>query len=713
MRLRSDNRSSRFAFVCISAVAGYASVLLLGSGLRVVRAAEPSLTGQTGLVYMPDARIDPEGIWRFGISESDPYFAVWSSVSLFPRLEVSGRYTTIDGVPGFTDAPELGDYRDKAFDAKLIAIAETRFWPALALGAQDYVGTQLFSAQYLVLSKRFGEVDVTIGSGRDRIDGVFGGLRYTPAPFPRWHFTVEYDANNYRQDFRADLSGVDRRTGGATYAIGYRADWWGAQLSTQDGHTAGNVYVSVPLMEREFVPKVDEPPPYTSVTARAPSVEWREDRRYSVALLRALRAQGYTDVRVRLADDALQLSIGHDRISLASRAVGRAARTALRLGPSDLRRLEISYSENGQPILTYTFNDIALLERYFGRTASRDALAASVDVRFASSELARQLRHSRILALDEKEKGAPTVSEENDRFMVANRRPDLWRGFSVLPFNVRIFFNDPGEPVRYDTFVAALYDRPLGKGWFVDGAARFTLFENVSDIRQPSNSLLPHVRSDIGDYRREGDRLRLNALLLNKYALLHERAYGRFSLGYYEEMFAGAGGQVLLLPQRGDWALDLAVDALRQREPGEAFGFRDYSVVTALASLHYRFPRSGVTVTGRAGRFLAKDEGVRLEFKRRFRSGVEIGAWYSWTNEKDVTSPGTPDDPYRDKGLFVSIPLNSMLTRDARQRANLALADYTRDVGQMVASPGDLYRLIERPLALDSGQHDPLSDFRR
>src|SRR5205085_6599448 len=85
-------------------------------------------------------------------------------------------------------------------------------------------------------------------------------------------------------------------------------------------------------------------------------------------------------------------------------------------------------------------------------------------------------------------------------------------------------------------------------------------------------------------------------------------------------------------PRQGNWAVDLAVDALRQRAPGDAFGFRDYSTVTALTSLHYRFPGSGVTATARAGRFLAKDEGVRFELSRRFRSGIEAGGWYTLTD---------------------------------------------------------------------------------
>jgi hypothetical protein len=178
-------------------------------------------------------------------------------------------------------------------------------------------------------------------------------------------------------------------------------------------------------------------------------------------------------------------------------------------------------------------------------------------------------------------------------------------------------------------------------------------------------------------------------------------------------MFAGTGGQVLYLPARGNWAFDVSVDWLRQREPGSSFGFRDYSVVTALGGIYYRFPSVGVTTTARFGKFLAKDDGVRFEFKRMFRSGVEVGAWYTVTNGNDVTGPGSLGDPYRDKGIFMSVPLASMLTQDTQQRASLSIVDFTRDVGQLVESPGDLYKLFERPLMLDSAAHTPLTDLLR
>ena len=100
------------------------------------------------------------------------------------------------------------------------------------------------------------------------------------------------------------------------------------------------------------------------------------------------------------------------------------------------------------------------------------------------------------------------------------------------------------------------------------------------------------------------------------------------------------------------WATDLAVDWVQQRDFEGWFGFQDYRTVTAIASLNYRMAE-GVTGTLRAGRFLAKDEGVRFELKRRFRSGWEVGAWYTITNGDDITSPGTPEKPYYDKGIFM------------------------------------------------------------
>lgn len=680
-----------------------------------VASAEPDTTGTTGLIYMPSAHIDEEGTLRFGLSNSDPYRSLWSSVSAFPWLELSAQYTRINGVPGFPGNSEFGAYKDKAFDAKLRLLSESRDTPDISIGAQDFTGTQLFKATYVAASKHFGDVDVTLGYGTDRIAGTFGGIRYNPSWNRNLGLVVEHDATDYHNDFNAALSGADRRTGGTTYALEYKFGWVGTQLSYQHGQVGANLYVSIPLMRREFIPKIQEPKPNAAITPEPAVEEWRRDTRYPIALARALDRQQFKDVHLAVDGGVLEASLTNTRIRLIGRAVGRAVRTMLLLGPTDVHEIRVTYTLNDLPILTYRFSDLEKLRRYLGGGATEEQLAQIVHVRFSSPEYAKRFRNDAILRFDRNPSAAPPAAPAIEAGRAVSLRPKggAFSDFDLVPFKLNLFFNDPSGAFHYDTYSLLNYRKRIGSGWYVKAAARVTLFEDVSDVTQPSNSLLPHVRSDIALYKREARRVTLNSLLLNKYAQLGERFYGRWSAGYYEEMFAGTGGQVLYLPPASDWAFDLTVDWLKQRAPGESFGFRDYSVVTALGGIHYRFPSVGVTTTARIGRFLAKDEGVRFEVKRRFRSGVEAGAWYTVTNGNDITGPGSPGAPYHDKGIFLSVPLASMLTRDTQERASLAIVDFTRDVGQMVVSPGDLYRLLERPLMLDSSEYTPLSEFTR
>lgn len=678
--------------------------------------AEASTTGQTGLINMPSARIEEDGTLRLGESLNDPYRAIWGSVTLLPWLELSGRYTRIDGVPGFPDNPDYGYYKDKSFDAKLRLLRESRYLPDVTIGAQDFTGTQIFKASYVALNKRVWDLDFTVGYGQDRINGAFGGVRYNPSWNPNLGLVVEYDANDYKNDFSAAQSGADQRHGGATYALEYKFGWIGTQVSYQHGSVGGNIYVSIPLMEKEYIPKIDEPKPYTQVPAQpAPPRETGESK-FALPLVKALEQQGFKNVRVGFDGKVLELSLTHTRISLIGRAVGRAARTALLLGPSTMQQINITYTLDDLPALTYRFENLATLRGYIRGEVSQQELEASVRIGYTSPEYARRFRDKAVLVIErDQEPGdklqtlfgeeGPIVSfKQEDRFL---------SNFEFIPFNLRFFFNDPTGAARYDTFALLNYNRHVGDGLFLNASVRFTLLENVSDVTTPSNSLLPHVRTDVATYFRERSWATVNSLLLNKYVQLGQGLYSRWSAGYYEEMFGGAGGQILFLPGAGNWATDLTVDWLRQRDPYADLSFTDYSVVTALLALHYRIPTVGITATARMGQFLAKDDGVRLELKRRFRSGIEIGAWYTWTNGDDITTPGSPGSPYHDKGVFLIVPLNSMLTKDTQATSSLSLAPWTRDVGQMVVSPGDLYDLFERRLVLNSGEITPLTDFTK
>jgi membrane-associated phospholipid phosphatase len=336
--------------------------------------------------------------------------------------------------------------------------------------------------------------------------------------------------------------------------------------------------------------------------------------------------------------------------------------------------------------------------------ASREMLAPYVAIEYAGVDQEKHVFEVLEAFQEPLPEGVVVAREGAD--IVSLRGENVAGGYLRVRPALSAFLNDPSGAFKFEVAGVAGWDRRLGERTFLQAEARLTLWENVSDVTQPSNSVLPHVRTDVAEYKRGSD-FKLTKLVLNRFYHPAARWYGRASAGVYEEMYSGFGGQLLYLPAEGRWALDVDANWVKQRDFDGWFGTRDYATVTALASLNYRMAQ-GVTGTLRAGRFLAKDEGVRAEVKRRFASGFEVGLWYTVTNGRDITSPGSPADPYYDKGIFMAMPLDTMLTRDTQASAGFALAPWTRDVGQMVASPADLYRMLERPV-LAMHQHDGLS----
>jgi membrane-associated phospholipid phosphatase len=686
-------------------------------GVAQAFAATPSVQGQSGYINMPNAWTEADGTLTTGYGYDSPYGSTWATVTLLPFLQVTGRYVSITGIPPFSSTdPEYGKgygrYKDKVVDLKLRLRDESDRLPAVSLGATDLLGTELFKGQYLVASKTFGaahNMEASIGYGNKRPQGVFAGVRWAPLSAPRWAFVAEYDANDYRKDARAQETGAARREKGAAVGIEYRWGWLGAQMAWHRDHYSANAYLTIPFSEREFIPKFAELKPFDPKDAppRVTIAEWQQDRRHAGALVAALARQDFKNIRVEADGPVLRLTLTNNRISNTGRAVGRAARTALAFAPEGTRAIQVTYSKLEQPITTYEFFDLPRLTDYLTGLASRDAFLQTVLVRYSTPADQLDDQQGLLAAVREENSGLVIqTGKDGNIVQVASEDREANR-FKVIP-KLGFFFNDPSGALRYDLAATANYDKRLGQGAYLNGAFRLNLFENISGVTQPSNSVLPHVRTDIAEYKR-GGRFKLNRLLLNQYLTLNERLYARTSAGFYEEMYRGLGGQMLYLPKDTRWAADLSVDALQQRGFKGWFDKREYRTVTALGALHYKLPYD-LTATVRAGRFLARDTGARLEFKRRFPSGVEIGAWYTKTNGKDITSPGTLANPYNDKGVFLSVPLNIMLPMDSQATAGLSLAPWTRDVGQTVTSPGDLYELFEQPRR-DMTTYDGLGNF--
>jgi hypothetical protein len=770
-------------------------------------AATPSLNGQSGYINTPSAAVEADGTFSIGYGYDSPYGQLWVTSTILPFVQVTGRYVSITGIPpfGLSDSEMAygagyGRYKDKVIDGKVQLWKEGDWLPSVALGSTDVFGTQLFKSYYGVATKTVGaqrNVELSLGYGTKRMDGAFAGMRWTPVSHPNWSMVAEYNSTDYKQDYQPQMSGAINRRKGPSVGLEYRWGWLGLQAARGRDNFSINAFVSIPFGEREYVPKIYEPPFFEDRhPITPPSIpEWREDPGYGADLVKALAAQDYQNIRLSLTGNTLNLTLTNNRIYDMGRAIGRAMRTALAFTPAGVNTIKVTYTKLDQPLTTYEFFDLPKLQDYLAGKIDRKAFNEVVLVRYPNKDdvisdeqqgwlaglldapdtkpvvaaapaqpvaaaapalavattvpaaaatpvapaaalataatpaatpvaaasaaaaapaatsaavaaPAKPLTASDVTGVEADGKLRVAVGHEGDAVQLTSVDRESNR-FKVAP-KLGFFFNDPSGAFRYSLSAAANYDRRVSEGLYLNTAASVSIIETVSGVKQPSNSNLPHVRTDVAKYLGES-RFALSRVLLNKYANPAERWYVRGSVGLYEDMYRGAGGQVLYLPKNTRWAADLSVDALQQRGYKRLFDSLDYKTVTAIASLHYKMPH-GITVTARAGRFLAKDNGVRMEFKRRFDSGIEVGAWYTHTNGNDITTPGTPSKPYQDRGVFLSIPLRTMLPLDSQNTMGFSLSPWTRDVGQMVASPGDLYDMVEKPRR-DMNSYDGLGNF--
>jgi len=667
--------------------------------------------GPTGLINMPDARFNPDGTLRFGMAYAPPYFDLSANATLLPWLETNLAVTRINGVLAFPSetrgfGPGYGSYKDKNAGFKIRLMAEENWWPAVAIGAQDPFGTSIFPKQFAAATKTLGDAQVTLGYGRKLIDGVFGGLRYSPSWAGSWSFVSEYDASDYKNFPFAEESHVSGRRRGFSNAIEYRLGWMSAAISNQRGVTGAAAYISIPLEQKEWIPKFAEPEPYAKVIPRPTLAQWERDASYRKRMYEALFRQDFKDVRIRMEPNVrLSLTLTNVRISQMSRAVGRAARTALLLAPLETTEIRVTYTTNGLPVATYEFSDLRKLNRYFNGLLARSELAESISIRYADPSSYSEKEKADLMAALEEPTQARVLYGGEGNYIGFKTQDTGFNVFQVRP-TLSSYVNGPNV-FQYSLSVLTTWDRELAERLFLSTGVNTILYENISQALGTNNSTLPHVRSDFGEYAK-GPAVRVDHLLLNRVFQPSERTYARLSGGWLEQMYGGVGGQWLYVERGAPWAFDLSVEAVKQRDFDGRFGFRDYQTVTALAAMHYRLPYQS-TFTVRTGRFLARDYGARFEIKRRFRIGMELGAWYTVTNVVD-TGIGNEGN-YRDKGVFVSIPFEGLLPADTRLTTGFSIAPWTRDPGQMVSSPVDLYQMLEKPLMLDMHDRGALARF--
>jgi membrane-associated phospholipid phosphatase len=125
------------------------------------------------------------------------------------------------------------------------------------------------------------------------------------------------------------------------------------------------------------------PEPYTRITPKPPAGTLEGGTSHEYRLMEALYRQDFRNIKVEYdGSRRLTVSLANDRIRPISRAVGRAARTALRLAPADAREIRIIYAERVAPAAIYDFFDLKRLERYFDGEIKRSDLSEYITVEY-------------------------------------------------------------------------------------------------------------------------------------------------------------------------------------------------------------------------------------------------------------------------------------------------------------------------------------------
>jgi len=203
--MKFQNKFSAFAF-CL---------FVFLSSPDYILSAQP-LAGTTGLLNTPSAEMQSDGIFLSGanylpdiLTRNDVFnyntLNYYVSVTFLPFIEASYRMILL------RDADKDIQNQDRSVALKARIFKEKKFLPSLAIGGNDIYttvtgGGQYFWTLYIAASKHFklGKNLLIASAGyappyfqNKDLNGVFGGISFSPSFLPEVNIIAEYDSRAY------------------------------------------------------------------------------------------------------------------------------------------------------------------------------------------------------------------------------------------------------------------------------------------------------------------------------------------------------------------------------------------------------------------------------------------------------------------------------------------------------------------------------------
>ena len=144
---------------------------------------------------------------------------------------------------------------------------------------------------------------------------------------------------------------------------------------------------------------------------------------------------------------------------------------------------------------------------------------------------------------------------------------------NVVSVKSRFQLFDPDDPARYQIFADLSSEYAISNHWAIKASFAVDIENNFDESqRQESNSTLPKVRSNVARYLADGDS-GLEKLIIEGRNTTGRSLHYRAVAGYFETMYAGAGGEVLYWPHKSRVAVGASVAYAKQRDYDRRLGF--------------------------------------------------------------------------------------------------------------------------------------------
>lgn len=643
--------------------------------------------GSVGLMQTPTARMRNAGDASLSVSRTTPYTWMNGNIQPLDWLEVSLRYISISNRLYGPSIAGSQAYKDKSIDFKLKLSNESAFLPQVAVGLRDLGGTGLFAGEYVVASKRTGNLDWSLGLGWGYLGArgnlgnplsalgskfstrqvskvvtagqantssmftgptaLFGGVQYQ-TPWNPLLLKLEYDGNDYQHE---PFANNQKQTSLINVGMVYR---WAPAIDLSMGWERGTTLgLGVSFhgdLSRLTMPKLSDPGP-EPVSSAYPSEEpdWEKvaallEEKTSWRVLQIRRAGSELIVRFERAD-AMYWNAYIDRIaSILHRYVPSRSVMVFRIQSADY--------------------DLGMHEYLIDRHAWVEAKTGFIPAHHVQSTVFEQREY----------KGFIYPSSDT----LADRPSKQFDG--KMGINYKQLLGGPDGFILYQLGMGAMGNWYFQPNTWWTGSLEYRLIDNYNKFKYTGSSNLPRVRTHMREYFTTSNMTMPVFQLTHVGKLNNENFYSVYG-GMLESMFGGVGAEWLYRPWQSRVALGVDINAVQKRDFGQDFSFQNYKTLTGHASLYWDTGLHDINATLRAGQYLAGDLGATLDLSRVFKNGVKIGAFATKTN---VSAAKFGEGSF-DKGIYMDIPFDAFLIRSSASVAHILWHPLTRDGGAILS----------------------------